>query len=174
MRMRRAVARGTGLTRHLLAFSRRRPVNPESVDLAVHLETMRQMLESSLRGDIDVRMHFDPDLWHVDIDAGELELAIVNLCVNARDAMPGGGTITIAARNVDETVDGARREFVRLSVADTGTGMPPEIMRARVRPFLHDQGRRQGSGLGLPQVYGFAQQSGGRVSLRARSAPARW
>src|SRR5688572_14594168 len=85
--MRRAVDRGTGLTRHLLAFSRRRPVNPETIDLSAHVTDMREMLDRSLRGDVQVAMTFDEDLWPVEVDAGEVELAILNLCVNARDAM---------------------------------------------------------------------------------------
>jgi PAS domain S-box-containing protein len=164
--MRRAVARGTGLTRHLLAFSRRRPVNPESLDLALHLRSMQDMLASSLRGDITVQMKFDADLWQVEVDAGEVELAIVNLCVNARDAMPSGGTITIAAENVRETTDdGSRAHFVRLSVSDTGTGIPAEIIGRVFDPFFTTKDVGKGSGLGLAQVYGFAQQSGGRVSI---------
>ena len=164
--MRRAVARGTGLTRHLLAFSRRRPVNPESMDLALHLRTMQDMLASSLRGDITVEMKFDADLWQVEIDSGEMELAIVNLCVNARDAMPSGGTVTITAENVCEAKDdGSRADFVRLSVGDTGTGIPPEIIGRVFDPFFTTKDVGKGSGLGLAQVYGFAQQSRGRVSI---------
>jgi PAS domain S-box-containing protein len=164
--MRRAVARGTGLTRHLLAFSRRRPVNPESVDLAAHLSTMQDMLASSLRGDVSVVMQFDSDLWQVEVDAGEMELAIVNLCVNARDAMPAGGTIEITAENVSETADdGTRADFVRLSVRDTGTGIAPEIIGRVFDPFFTTKDVGKGSGLGLAQVYGFAQQSGGRVAI---------
>ena len=89
--MRRAVVRGTGLTRHLLAFSRRRPVHPESVNLSVHLTAMREMLGSSLGGNVHIEMKFGTDLWPVEIDVGELELAMLNVCVNARDAMTGGG-----------------------------------------------------------------------------------
>jgi PAS domain S-box-containing protein len=164
--MRRAVARGTGLTRHLLAFSRRCPVNPESIDLAAQLGTMHEMLASSLRGDIRIEMKFDPDLAPVEIDAGELELAIVNMCVNARDAMPGGGTITIAARNVhDAGLDGSTGARVELSVADTGVGIPPEVIPRVFDPFFTTKDVGKGSGLGLAQVYGFAQQSGGRVSI---------
>ena len=166
--MRRAVARGTGLTRHLLAFSRRRPVNPESVDLAAHIATMREMLASSLRGDIRIEMKFDADLWPVEVDAGEMELAIVNLCVNARDAMTAGGTIKIAARNVDEMpVDGSPAQMVQLSVADTGAGIPSELMGRVFDPFFTTKDVGKGSGLGLAQVYGFAQQSRGRVSIES-------
>jgi signal transduction histidine kinase len=134
--MRRAVARGTGLTRHLLAFSRRRPLNPESIDVMAHLKGMRAMLDGSLGGHIEVRMNFAPEVWPVEVDAGEMELAILNLCLNARDAM-----------------------------ADTGHGMPPDV-RARVfEPFFTTKDISKGSGLGLPQVYGFVQQSAGRVEI---------
>ena len=164
--MRRAVARGTGLTRHLLAFSRRKAVNPESIDLAHYLSGMREMLASSLRGDIQVEMRFDPALWHVEVDAGELEHAIVNLCVNARDAMPAGGTITITGDNVMDSIeDGSPAEVVRLRVSDTGVGIPPQIIGRVFDPFFTTKDVGKGSGLGLAQVYGFAQQSGGRVSI---------
>jgi len=159
--MRRAVARGTGLTRHLLAFSRRSPVNPESIDVLAHLLGMQPMLDGSLGGHIDVRMQFGSDVWPVEVDAGEMELAIVNLCVNARDAMPRGGVVTIAAQNVTEE-DG---DFVKISVADTGTGMPADVRSRAFEPFFTTKGVSKGSGLGLPQVYGFAHQSGGRATI---------
>jgi PAS domain S-box-containing protein len=164
--MRRAVARGTGLTRHLLAFSRRRPVNPESIDLVAHLTGMRAMLDGSLGGHIEIAIRSGSDVWPIEVDPGELELAIVNLCVNARDAMSGGGVITIAVENVRaDSADGAQRDFVRLSVADTGIGMPPEVQARVFEPFFTTKDVSKGSGLGLPQVYGFAQQSGGRVTI---------
>jgi signal transduction histidine kinase len=167
--MRRAVARGTGLTRHLLAFSRRQPVNPESIDVAAHLRGMRALLDGSLGGDIDVDMRFDADLWPVEVDAGEMELAILNLCVNARDAMSGGGVITITGANVHDALgDGSPSECVQLSVADTGSGMPPEVMARVFEPFFTTKDVSKGSGLGLPQVYGFANQSGGRVTIDSR------
>jgi signal transduction histidine kinase len=164
--MRRAIARGTGLTRHLLAFSRRRPINPESIDLVVHLQGMRAMLDGSLGGDIDVQMHFAPDVWPVEVDTGEMELAILNLCLNARDAMPDGGVITIAIENVqvaDE--DGGSADRVKISVSDTGHGMTPEVKARVFEPFFTTKDVSKGSGLGLPQVYGFTQQSGGHVSI---------
>ena len=164
--MRRAVARGTGLTRHLLAFSRRRPVNPESIDLAGHLKGMREMLDGSLGGHIHVEMKFGADVWPVEVDAGEMELAMLNLCVNARDAMAGGGTITIAAENVaDRGGTWARRDVRQALGADTGRGMPPEVLARVFEPFFTTKDVGKGSGLGLPQVYGFAQQSGGRVTI---------
>ena len=163
--MRRAIARGTGLTRHLLAFSRRRPVNPESIDPVAHLSGMRSMLDASLGGDIDVQMRFAPDIWPIEVDAGEMELAIVNLCVNARDAMPDGGMITIAVEN--SSSQDAGEDWVRISVADTGTGMPPEVQARAFEPFFTTKDISKGSGLGLPQVYGFVQQSGGRVTIHS-------
>jgi PAS domain S-box-containing protein len=147
--MRRAVARGSGLTHQLLAFSRRRPINPESIDVAAHLRGMREMLARSLRGDIDVKMEFGAELWPVEIDAGEFELAMINLCVNARDAMAGGGTITITAKNLKEAGrDGALADVVCLSVEDKGSGMPPEVLARVFEPFFTTKGRRQGIGIG--------------------------
>jgi len=164
--MRRAIARGTGLTRHLLAFSRRRPVNPESIDIVGHLKGMRTLLDGSLGGHIQVQMNLGEDVWPIEVDAGELELAVLNLCLNARDAMPQGGTITITAENVGIADDAdAANGLVELSVADTGIGMAPEIVTRAFEPFFTTKDVGKGSGLGLPQVYGFAQQSGGRVSI---------
>jgi CheY-like chemotaxis protein len=166
--MSRAVARGTGLTRHLLAFSRRRPVNPESIDLALHLAGMREMLARALGGNIHFEMRFGADLWPVEVDAGELELAMLNLCVNARDAMGGGGTITIAAHNERGAAGDDAVELVRLSVADSGSGMTPEVLSRVFEPFFTTKDIGKGSGLGLPQVYGFVKQSGGRIELHSR------
>jgi signal transduction histidine kinase len=147
--MRRAVARGSGLTHQLLAFSRRRPINAESIDLAAHLRGMREMLVRSLRGDVDVRMEFGADLWPVVIDAGEFELAMINLCVNARDAMAGSGSITITAKNLKEVAeDRSIADFVRLSVEDTGHGMPAEVLARVFEPFFTTKGRREGIGIG--------------------------
>jgi CheY-like chemotaxis protein len=166
--MRRAVARGSGLTHQLLAFSRRRAINPESINLAAHLEEMREMLTRSLRGDVEVRMEFELPLWPVEIDPGEFDLAILNLCVNARDAMAAGGTITIAAKNVSEPdTAGALAESVRLTVSDEGSGMPPEVLARVFEPFFTTKDVGKGSGLGLPHVYGFAQQSGGRLDIQS-------
>ncbi|HEY0590110.1 MAG TPA: PAS domain S-box protein, partial [Pseudoduganella sp.] len=135
--MRRAVARGAGLTHHLLAFSRRRPVNPESVDLAAHLRSAREMLERSLRGDIQVEIGVGADLWPVEVDAGELELALLNVCVNARDAIAGGGSIVIRAENVQkEREPGEVADFVELSVTDNGSGMPPDVLSRVFEPFF--------------------------------------
>jgi signal transduction histidine kinase/CheY-like chemotaxis protein len=159
--MRRAIARGTGLTRHLLAFSRRRPVNPESIDLTAHLLGMRAMLDGSLGGHIEVQMHFAPEVWAVEVDTGEMELAVLNLCLNARDAMPDGGVISVTVENVQE----AGADFVKVSIADNGQGMAPDVKARVFEPFFTTKDIGKGSGLGLPQVYGFAQQSGGQVTI---------
>jgi signal transduction histidine kinase len=164
--MRRAISRGTGLTRHLLAFSRRRPVNPESIDVVAHLQGMRAMLDGSLGGNIDVQMNFGEHVWPIEVDTGELELAVLNLCLNARDAMPDGGVIAINVENVETHAgDSEAAEYVKISVADTGQGMTPEVKARVFEPFFTTKDVGKGSGLGLPQVYGFAQQSSGQVTL---------
>ena len=164
--MRRAVTRGTGLTRQLLAFSRRRPVNAESIDVVAQLAGMRAMLDATLGGQIAIDTKLGGGIWSVEADPGELELAIINLCVNARDAMPNGGFITIAADNVRIEGEGAG-EFVKISVSDTGVGMTPEVQVRVFEPFFTTKGIHKGSGLGLPQVYGFAQQCLGRVTIKS-------
>ena len=167
--MRRAVTRGTGLTRHLLAFSRRRPVNPESIDLEAHIRGMRDMFDGALGGHVRVNLKFGANLWPVEVDAGELELALINLCVNARDAMIDGGAITIGVENVqDITPDRTSTDLVKLTVADTGTGMSEAVAARAFEPFFTTKDVSKGSGLGLPQVYGFAQQSGGRVAIESK------
>jgi nitrogen-specific signal transduction histidine kinase/CheY-like chemotaxis protein len=166
--MRRAVQRGTGLTRHLLAFSRRRPVNPEAIDVERQLEGMREMFDGALGGHIKVVMKFGANLWPIEVDSGEMELAILNLCLNARDAMPDGGAITITAENVEEGDDEQGRDFVKLTVIDTGVGMSASVVARAFEPFFTTKDVSKGSGLGLPQVYGFAQQSGGRVTIDSK------
>jgi signal transduction histidine kinase/ActR/RegA family two-component response regulator len=165
--MRQAAQRGASLTRQLLAFSRRQPLAPEPVDLARQIGDMSELLHRSLRGDVEVRLEFEPGLWPTAVDPGELELVILNLAVNARDAMAEGGTITIRGRNAPG-VDGAG-DFVELAVIDTGAGIPPELQERVFDPFFTTKDVGKGSGLGLAQVHGFAGQSGG--SVRIESAP---
>ncbi len=162
--MRQAAQRGTSLTRQLLAFSRRQSLAPESVDLVLRIGRMRELLDRN----VHVQVQCAPDLWPVEVDPGELELVILNLAVNARDAMPDGGSILIEARNApDEPVMGLRGDFVRLAVIDDGTGIPEDV-RARVfDPFFTTKEIGKGSGLGLAQVYGFARQSGGTVWIES-------
>jgi PAS domain S-box-containing protein len=161
--MGQAVERGAGLTRQLLAFGRRQALNPEPVDLACRAGGMRDMLARSLRGDIRVEIDIAAGAWPVEVDAAELELALLNLCVNARDAMADGGVIRVTVENAPGT--GGREDLVRLSVKDTGAGMPPEVLARALEPFFTTKEVGKGSGLGLAQVYGFAKQSGGDVEI---------
>ncbi|CCD99952.1 response regulator [Bradyrhizobium sp. STM 3809] len=163
-----AAQRGASLTRQLLAFSRRQELKPEPVDIARQIGGMRELLDRSLRGDVHVQFEFPDDLWPVEVDPGELELVVLNLAVNARDAMPTGGTIVVRGENLpnwrDDEVAG---DYVRLSVIDSGIGMTEEI-RARVfEPFFTTKDIGKGSGLGLAQVYGFAKQSRGSVCIES-------
>jgi CheY-like chemotaxis protein len=140
------------------------------VDLSVQIEGMRVLLDRSLREDIVVRIETDPGLWPVEVDPGQLEVAVLNIAVNARDAMPKGGEIKIAARNrtaIDE--DGLTGDFVELAVADQGEGMTPEVAAQVFEPFFTTKAVGQGTGLGLSQVYGFVRASGGRASIESRA-----
>jgi signal transduction histidine kinase/CheY-like chemotaxis protein len=167
--MRQAAERGASLSRQLLAFSRRKPLKAEPVDLRAQLDAMRDLLDRSLRGDVHVATDFADDLWPVLVDPAELEFVVLNLCVNARDAMPDGGTIMVSARNAAGLLHKEREgDFVILSVHDTGTGMTPEVLEKVFEPFFTTKEVGKGSGLGLPQVYGFAEQSGGSVEIESR------
>jgi CheY-like chemotaxis protein len=166
--MRQAAQRGSALTKQLLAFSRRQALTPEPLNVARQIGKMRELLDRSLRKDVQVAFEFADDLWSIEADAGELELVVLNLAVNARDAMPDGGTITISARNCaafkDDGLDG---DYVRLSVVDTGTGMSPEVQAHVFEPFYTTKDVGKGSGLGLAQVHGFVNQSQGGVRIHS-------
>jgi signal transduction histidine kinase/ActR/RegA family two-component response regulator len=163
--MRQAAERGASLSRQLLAFARRQPLKAAPIDLRVQLAGMRDLLDRTLRGDVHVRTDFADGLWTILADPVELELVLLNICVNARDAMPDGGTITIAAGNV--TGGDQHGDFVRLMVTDTGVGMAPGVLAHVFEPFFTTKEVGKGSGLGLPQVYGFAEQSGGSVHIES-------
>jgi PAS domain S-box-containing protein len=166
--IRLAVERGASLTRQLLAFSRRQALNPVTVDLAGRLDVIRDMLRRTLPGNIVIETDIPADIWNVQADVGEFELALVNVAVNARDAMPKGGTITMSARNrMLEAGDIAPLvgEFVAVSIRDTGTGIPADILERVFEPFFTTKSTGKGTGLGLSQVYGFAHQSGGAATI---------
>lgn len=166
--MRQAAQRGAGLTRQLLAFSRRQALQPEPVDVARRISGMRELLDRSLRGDVHVELEFPDDLWVVEVDPGELELVVLNLAVNARDAMPQGGTILIRGENISSLQDGELEgDFVRLSVIDTGLGMSSEVKARVFEPFFTTKEIGKGSGLGLAQAHGFARQSGGAIHINS-------
>lgn len=160
--IREALDRGAKLTQQLLTFARRSPVNPEVVDIGERIATLRDLLERSLREDIAIAVELPDDLWPVKVDVSQFDVALLNIAINARDAMPQGGAITISARNVPGDHDEDR---VELSVRDEGVGMPPELIDKVFEPFFTTKGVGHGTGLGLSQVYGFARAAGGTVRI---------
>ena len=168
--VRQALDRGASLTRQLLAFSRRSPLKTEVVDLGGRIEDMRLLLERSLREDIAVRFDIEAGLWPVELDPAQLEVALLNIAVNARDAMPNGGVIVLSAHNRPGfSIDGEDGDFVELTVTDTGEGMEMETVRRVFEPFFTTKPVGKGTGLGLSLVYGFSRASGG--AARVSSAP---
>jgi signal transduction histidine kinase len=162
--MRQAVERGAGLTRQLLAFSRRQALTLEPIDVGKHLQGMRALLERSLRADILVDIITPDGLWPVKTDPTQFELAILNLAVNARDAMPKGGVLTITAANAFEDKD----QLVEIEVRDTGVGMPRDVAERVFEPYFTTKPAGQGTGLGLSQVYGIVTESGGRAAVESK------
>ena len=164
-----ATRRGQDLTRQLLAFARRQRLNPVALSLHDRAAPVRELLKASLGGAIQLKVDIPSSVWSVEVDPGELELALLNLAVNARDAMPGGGSLTIVARNVQlrrGEIDPDREgEFVAVTVRDTGVGIPPDILARVFEPFFTTKEVDRGTGLGLSQVYGFVEQSGGRLTV---------
>lgn len=166
-----AVKRGAELTRQLLSFSRRQTHEARVVDFGERLPLIRAMLQSSLRGDIAVEVRLAEGLWRAKVDLSEFELAILNLAVNARDAMAAGGRLSISAENatlVRPNAADLEGDFVAVTVQDTGEGIPPEIVGRVFEPFFTTKDVGKGTGLGLSQVYGFARQAGGAAVLSSR------
>jgi PAS domain S-box-containing protein len=164
-----AAKRGEALTRQLLTFSRRQRLSPTSIDLADRVGAVREMLSNSIGGGIRFVSTIPAHVWPVEVDVSEFELALVNIALNARDAMPEGGVITISAENVqlkpgDLDAD-LKGDFVALSIVDTGGGIPEDILPKIFDPFFTTKAADKGTGLGLSQVHGFAHQSGGMVSV---------
>ena len=164
-----ATSRGESLTRQLLAFSRRQMLTPAVIDLTERLPELKDMLTRSLRDDITTEVIIPDESCAVKVDPSELELALLNLAVNARDAMPNGGTLTITVKPVvlegSATEEGLSGNFVAIGVADTGSGIAPEILHHVFEPFFTTKEVGKGTGLGLSQVYGFAKQSGGTATV---------
>jgi two-component system, NtrC family, sensor kinase len=164
-----ATNRGESLTRQLLAFSRRQMLNPSVIDLTQRLPEIKEMLNRSLRGDVTTEVVVPQGSCAVKVDPSEFELALLNLAVNARDAMPHGGSLTITARPVllkgKATEEGLQGEFVAIRVADTGAGIPADALPHVFEPFFTTKEVGKGTGLGLSQVYGFAKQSGGTATV---------
>ncbi len=164
-----AATRGENLTRQLLSFARTLPLDPTVISPAEAVRAIRDVLAGSLHVNIEFLTDVRASTWPVSVDKSELELALVNLAVNARDAMPGGGRIAISAENIKlgtaDAPDGGAGDYVALSVADTGCGIPPELLPRVVEPFFTTKDPDKGTGLGLSQVYGFAHRSGGTVQI---------
>jgi len=163
-----AVQKGEGLTRKLLAFSRRQSLSPEVIDLPERVRKLRGVLEQSVRGDIEISIDAPPRAISVKVDPDELEIALLNLSLNARDAMPDGGRIKITVgTSWDLTEDGPRERAV-IEFSDTGCGIPEAIRERIFEPFFTTKAVDKGTGLGLSQVYGFVQQSNGTITVSSR------
>ena len=168
----RATGRGADLTRKLLAFSRRQTLQPRAIDIAQLLDSLAEVLRRTLGARIEVRTACDPDLPQAKADPGMLDTALLNLAVNARDAMPDGGCLTLEAHRavLDEEyasrhAEVAAGEYVEIAVSDNGSGMAPEVLARAFEPFFTTKDSGKGSGLGLSLVYGFVKQSGGHIAV---------
>ncbi len=155
-----ATKRGASLTSQLLTFARRQSVNPQAVDIGQHIDAVRGVLDVGVGGAVTLRFDIARDVGPVMVDVAEFETALVNLVINARDAMTDGGVITISARN--DTSDG---DYVAMSVEDTGAGIAPDVLNKIFDPFFTTKPIGKGTGLGLSQVHGFAHQAGGTVKV---------
>ncbi|MEN3275378.1 MAG: hypothetical protein V7631_1168 [Massilia sp.] len=168
--MRRAIDRGATLTQQLLAFARQQPLQPETRSVNRIISGFESVLRRGVNAAIDFELQLEPHIRNTVIDTARLESALLNLVVNARDAMPDGGKVSIETANVDlagnEVRGLAPGPYVRITVSDTGTGMSPETAARAFEPFYTTKEVGKGTGLGLSQVYGFIKQSGGEVVIR--------
>jgi len=168
--MRSAAERGAKLTDQLLTFSRRQRLQPKTLDLNAVLRDMHDLLQSTMGGSIQIATRFNAGLWPAMADPTQLELALLNLAINARDAMQVGGRLSVATKNVTlgsplGPEDPPAGDYVEICVSDNGTGMPEEVRRKVFEPFFTTKEIGKGSGLGLSQVLGFAKQSNGGVRI---------
>ncbi len=171
--IRSAAKRGATLTAQLLAFARKQRLNPLPLDLNEAIVGMSDLLRGTLGGTVRLETVLKPDLWPALVDRGQLELVVLNLAINARDAMPVGGGLTIETANVtlgpaETPHDPVAGDYVMVSVTDVGTGMPPDVVERAFEPFFTTKEPGKGSGLGLAQVYGFAKQSGGGIRIETQ------
>lgn len=170
-----AAERGAELTNRLLAFARRQPLDPQSTDINTLVAGMDALLHRTLGGQITLELNCANDLWHGMVDKPQLESALLNLSINARDAMPMGGKLTFTTANivldrsdVDQGADAVPGDYVMIAVADTGSGMTPEVLKRAVDPFFTTKEVGKGSGLGLSMVFGFIKQSKGHIEIVSR------
>jgi signal transduction histidine kinase/ActR/RegA family two-component response regulator len=164
--------RAATLTARLLAFSRQQPLEPQSIDTNRLVGGMSELIRRAIGDQLKVEIVLAGGIWRTYADPSQLESALLNLCVNARDAMPQGGHLTIETCNthLDDSYASAHAEvkagqYVQIAVTDTGAGMPPEVVERAFDPFYTTKGAGRGTGLGLSQVYGFVKQSGGHVKI---------
>jgi CheY-like chemotaxis protein len=170
----RAAMRGADLTKRLLSFARRQVLDPVIVDVGQQLHQFAELIQRTLGDTVEMRLDMALDLWHVKVDQGQLENAILNLVINSRDAMPNGGCLTVAARNFRPDAsffrahaDLEQGDYVEISVADTGMGIPLQVLSRVFEPFFTTKEAGKGSGLGLSMVHGFVKQSGGTVLVHS-------
>jgi signal transduction histidine kinase/CheY-like chemotaxis protein len=167
--IRNSAQRGARITKQLLAFARAQPLEIKTVDVKSFLDDVTTLIRPSVRSNIELVTEISDHVWNIETDPGALELALLNLGFNARDAMKDGGTLRISATNqlLKGSPDGLRGEFVALRVADTGEGMGPEVLDRVFEPFFTTKSYGEGTGLGLSQVFGFAKQIGGAVIVES-------
>jgi PAS domain S-box-containing protein len=160
-----ASQRGAALTSQLLSFARRQSVNPQTVDVRESIYSMRDVLDTGLGSAVELRIEAADGLWPITVDAAEFETALVNLIINARDAVPEGGNVTVQASNavVDDGV--TKGDFVAIKVKDTGIGIPDDVVAKIFDPFFTTKPLGKGTGLGLSQVHGFVHQAGGTIAV---------
>ena len=168
----RGAQRAAALTQRLLAFARRQPLNPKVLDLNQYLPGLAEFLQRALGETIEIEVTGAPRLWPIEVDVPQLEATLVNLAVNARDAMPNGGKLTVEASNQMLDRDYRRTnpevapgQYALISLSDTGHGMTSSVLASAFEPFFTTKEIGQGTGLGLSQVYGFVKQSGGHVKI---------
>ncbi len=166
-RIAQAAERGEKLVRQMLAFARRQPLRPQAIDPNAHIRGMSDLFKRAVRGDITLVFDLPNGVWPIEADPVQLESAVLNLAINARDAMPNGGTLRIATRNVP-MLEPRRGDFVEVAVADTGTGIAPENLAKVFDPFFTTKAPGEGTGLGLSMVHGFAGQSGGTAEIESQ------
>jgi PAS domain S-box-containing protein len=160
-----ASQRGAALTSQLLSFARRQSVNPQTIDVGDSIFSVRDVLDTGLGSAIELQIEADNGIWPITVDRAEFETALVNLVINARDAMPQGGNVTVQARNVFVDDGVTKGDFVAIKVSDTGTGIPDDVLAKIFDPFFTTKPIGKGTGLGLSQVHGFVHQAGGTIAV---------